>query len=107
MSDFAYPADCCGISLVFRYWLYYMIGVLMKQKLRFQIIVVEQEEEGIFNKGQLMNTGFKWAMANVEHVWDCVVFHDVDMISEVYGTVYECRSMYDKSQHSYSAIIPG
>lgn len=77
--------------MLFRYWLHYNIDALMKQKLRFQIILVEQNDEKIFNKGQIMNTAFKWAMENTQYRWDCVVFHDIDLISELYGNLYRCK----------------
>ncbi|XP_039250578.1 beta-1,4-N-acetylgalactosaminyltransferase bre-4-like [Styela clava] len=73
-----------------RYFLHYTIGTLIEQQLRFRIIVVEQEGNGTFNKGQLMNTGFNWAVKNTSIKWDCFVFHDVDMIPEIVGNLYKC-----------------
>ena len=67
-----------------------MIGNFIKQQLAFTIFVVEQEGNGTFNKGQLMNTAFKWAIRQEIH-YDCFVFQDVDMIAEETKNLYHCK----------------
>lgn len=74
----------------FRYWLHYTLGMLIQQQLRFTVFVVEQEGKGVFNKGQLMNTAFQWALKNDTTKWDCYIFHDVDMLPEIVGNLYMC-----------------
>ena len=43
----------------------------------YELIVVEQDEAHLFNRGMLLNIGFKYAE---KLRCDYVVFHDVDMI---------------------------
>lgn len=50
---------------------------LKKQKIKFELIVVEQSEKNDFNRGKLLNVGFIQAE---ELGCDYVVFHDVDML---------------------------
>ena len=44
----------------------------------------------LFNKGLIMNIAFKYAMK--QENFDCVIFHDVDMIPENDLNFYECGS---------------
>lgn len=46
----------------------------------YSIIVVEQDDDKVFNKGKLMNTGFKIRSEFEEKTLDHYVFHDVDLI---------------------------
>lgn len=50
---------------------------LEKQNLEYEIIVAEQDDEGEFNRGALLNAGFLEAK---ERGCDYVVFHDVDLL---------------------------
>jgi len=50
---------------------------LSNRNINFEIIVVEQDDAKLFNRGMLLNIGFKHAK---ELGCDYVVFHDVDMI---------------------------
>lgn len=50
---------------------------LKKQKIDFEIIIVEQDNAKLFNRGMLLNIGFKYAK---EMGCNYVVFHDVDML---------------------------
>jgi len=52
---------------------------LSNRKLDFLIIVVEQLDDKEFNRGKLLNIGFKEAK---KKRCDYVVFHDVDMLAE-------------------------
>ena len=47
------------------------------QSIDYYIIIVEQDDQKLFNRGMLLNIGFKYAE---EFGCDYVVFHDVDMI---------------------------
>jgi beta-1,4-galactosyltransferase 1 len=50
---------------------------LNSKSINFELIIVEQDDAKVFNRGKLLNIGFKYAKK-----LDCdyVVFHDVDMI---------------------------
>eukprot|EP00747_Dinoflagellata_sp_TGD_P086803 gnl/TRDRNA2_/TRDRNA2_163422_c1_seq2.p1 gnl/TRDRNA2_/TRDRNA2_163422_c1~~gnl/TRDRNA2_/TRDRNA2_163422_c1_seq2.p1 ORF type:complete len:1074 (+),score=210.53 gnl/TRDRNA2_/TRDRNA2_163422_c1_seq2:289-3222(+) len=47
----------------------------------FTIVVVEQYDNALFNRGYLFNAGFQAALAS-ERPFDCVVIHDVDLLPE-------------------------
>ena len=53
---------------------------LSSRKIPFEIIVVNQDNAKLFNRGILLNIGFKYAE---ELGCDYVVFHDVDLIPRV------------------------
>lgn len=53
-------------------------AMLAAQGIDYRVLVVEQEEGKLFNRGKLLNVGAR-------HAWDCsdyFIFHDVDMIPE-------------------------
>ena len=54
-----------------------IVEYLKNQKIDFEIIIVEQDDTKLFNRGILLNIGFKHAK---ELGCDYVVFHDVDML---------------------------
>ena len=54
-----------------------IVKYLKNQKIDFEIIIVEQDDTKLFNRGMLLNIGFKHAK---ELGCDYVVFHDVDML---------------------------
>jgi hypothetical protein len=54
-----------------------IVQYLNNQKINFEIIVIEQDDAKLFNRGMLLNIGFKHAK---EKGCDYVVFHDVDML---------------------------
>lgn len=55
-----------------------MITFYMKDKsIDYELIIIEQDDAKLFNRGMLLNIGFKYAE---ERGCDYVVFHDVDMI---------------------------
>ena len=78
------------------YFLVNMHPFLQKQQLEYQIFVAEQSNDQLFNKGILMNAAFLEAMSltrnksklnridfeNSKFKFDCVVFHDVDLLPE-------------------------
>ena len=57
----------------------------------YVIIIVEQDNARLFNRGMLLNIGFREAK---KHNCDYVVFHDVDMLP-----LYVNYSYYDKPLH--------
>lgn len=54
-----------------------MSHYLQMKKIDHQIFIIEQDEAKQFNRGSLLNVGFKYALKNR---CDYVVFHDVDML---------------------------
>lgn len=50
---------------------------LESKNIDFEIIIVEQDDSKLFNRGMLLNIGFKYAK---DMGCDYVVFHDVDML---------------------------
>lgn len=55
----------------------YIFKYLTDKGFDFEIIIVEQDNAKLFNRGMLLNIGFKYA---VERGCNYVVFHDVDML---------------------------
>ena len=47
---------------------------LESKNINFELIIVEQDNAKLFNRGMLLNIGFKYAL---EHECDYVVFHDI------------------------------
>lgn len=77
-------------------FLHHMHPFLQRQQIAYRVFVVEQQGNGIFNKGILMNTAFIHALNltnlgnfsqylsrnSSEFPFDCVTFHDVDLLPE-------------------------
>jgi len=55
----------------------YMQQYFQTQNIPFEIIIVHQDDAKLFNRGMLLNIGFKYAQ-NLG--CDYVVFHDVDLL---------------------------
>lgn len=64
--------------------------ILQRQKLHYRIFAVEQEDEYKFNRGKLLNVGFREALKFFPY--DCFVFHDVDLLPEDDRNTYDCSS---------------
>ena len=73
---------------------------LMKQNIEYQIFIVAQTIIREFNRGALFNVGFIEAMKIKQ--WDCVVFHDVDLLPIDDRNLYTCSN--ERPQH-YSLAI--
>ncbi len=58
-------------------FLLHMTDYLKKKELKYEIIVVDQDNAKQFNRGMLLNIGFTYAR---KLKCDYVVFHDVDML---------------------------
>jgi len=69
-------------------FLRHMHPLLMRQELTYRIIVVEQLDDDAFNRATLFNAGFVEAMKMFD--FDCVIFHDVDLIPEDDHNYYGC-----------------
>ncbi|KAK6629752.1 hypothetical protein RUM43_003570 [Polyplax serrata] len=62
--------------------------LLMKQQIDYRIFVIEQDGNGPFNRGKLLNVGFTEALKLRD--FDCFIFHDVDLIPEDDRNLYTC-----------------
>ncbi|XP_046639137.1 beta-1,4-galactosyltransferase 4-like [Daphnia pulicaria] len=82
-------------------FLRYMHPFLQRQQLNYIIIVVEQSEKSPFNRGMLMNIGFKEAQLLQEN-FQCFIFHDVDLLPEYDGNPYTCPEDGKPRQMAFS-----
>lgn len=73
-----------------KFLLYYLHPLLQRQQLSYGIYVIHQAGNYTFNRAKLMNVGFREAMR--EEDWDCLFFHDVDLIPEDDRNTYICDS---------------
>ncbi|KAM9310175.1 beta-1,4-galactosyltransferase 3 isoform 2-T2 [Pholidichthys leucotaenia] len=71
-----------------KFLLYYLHPFLQRQQLSYGIYVIHQAGNYTFNRAKLMNVGFREAMR--EEDWDCLFFHDVDLIPEDDRNTYMC-----------------
>lgn len=62
--------------------------ILQNQSISYRIFIIEQNQPKIFNKATLMNVGY--LEAKKLYNFDCVIFHDVDMLSEDSRNLYNC-----------------
>ncbi|XP_016061400.1 PREDICTED: beta-1,4-galactosyltransferase 3-like [Miniopterus natalensis] len=68
--------------------LFHLHPFLQRQQLHYAIYVVNQVNNTAFNRGKLRNVGFWEAMK--EEDWDCVFFHDVNLLPEDNRNLYIC-----------------
>ncbi|XP_018027011.1 uncharacterized protein LOC108682369 [Hyalella azteca] len=69
-------------------FLSHMHPFLQRQELNYTIFIVEQAGSALFNRAKLLNVGFVEAMKAAR--FDCIVFHDVDMLPEDDRHLYHC-----------------
>ncbi|KAF2345003.1 Galactosyltransferase N-terminal, partial [Trinorchestia longiramus] len=72
-------------------FLLHMHPFLQRQQLNYTIFIVEQTKGSLFNRAKLLNVGFLTATQTT--TYDCVVFHDVDMLPEDDHHLYHCSTM--------------
>jgi len=94
------PPDCIARSRVaiivphrarelhLRALLWHIHPIFQRQQLQYKVYVVHQAGELAFNKAKLMNIGFLEAIKDADY--DCVVFHDVDLLPEDDRLLYHC-----------------
>lgn len=79
------------------YFVNHLHPFLRSQLLDFVIVVVEQVQPEIFNRGALMNVGFvevmRLAAEDAGGSIDCVIFHDVDLLPEDRYNFYVCSPL--------------
>ncbi|XP_022914033.1 beta-1,4-N-acetylgalactosaminyltransferase bre-4 [Onthophagus taurus] len=69
-------------------FLNHMHPFLKRQKLDYTIFIIEQDDDGPFNRAMLMNIGFKEALKRRNY--DYFIFHDVDLLPEDDRNLYTC-----------------
>ncbi|XP_045036577.1 beta-1,4-galactosyltransferase 2 isoform X1 [Daphnia magna] len=69
-------------------FLRYMHPFLQRQQLAYAVFVVEQFDSLPFNRGMLMNIGYKEAIKMDS--FKCFIFHDVDLLPEDDRNLYKC-----------------
>ena len=93
------------ISLRDRKWhlsvlLYYLHPMLQRQQIQYQIFVVEQAGQTAFNRGALMNVGYK--EASKIGAFNCFILHDVDLVPEDDRNIYSYNE--DTAKHLAVAV---
>lgn len=81
-------------------FLAHMHPFLSKQQLEYGIYITEPVKKITFNRGLLMNIGYKEALKDSKK-WDCFVFHDVDLLPEDERNIYSCP---ETPRHMSSAV---
>lgn len=92
------------------FFLYHMHPFLQRQELEYQIFVVEQANNELFNKGILMNSAFYEIRKIYNYTnpdlylfpFDCIIYHDVDLLPEDDRILYSCPQA--KPRHLSVAI---
>jgi hypothetical protein len=71
-----------------RTFLYNIHSFLPRQQLDYGIFIVEQYGTGPFNRAMLMNAGAAEALKSYDY--QCLIFHDVDLLPEDDRNLYSC-----------------
>ncbi|KAF8569457.1 hypothetical protein P879_06568 [Paragonimus westermani] len=74
--------------------LHTLIPLLRKQRVCYRIFLIEQADQGPFNRAKLFNVGFMEAADRFE--FRCVIFHDVDLVPINDLNPYGCDEQTDK-----------
>lgn len=77
---------------------------LQRQEISYNLFVVEQANDQLFNKGILMNAAFKEIKKNYPNEFDCILFHDVDLIPSDDLNIYSCPKL--KPRHMSIIVGP-
>ena len=67
----------------------YMQYFLSDLNLFYKIIITEQSENKLFNRGKLLNIGYLEAKKQI-HDFDCYTFHDIDIFPKMGHCNYTC-----------------
>ncbi|CAN7982298.1 unnamed protein product [Ixodes pacificus] len=80
-------------------FLHNMHQFLPRQQIDYGIFVIEQDENGKFNRAKLFNVGYLESLALYDY--ECFIFHDVDLVPEDDRILYTCP---EKPRHLSVAI---
>ncbi|XP_013400803.1 beta-1,4-N-acetylgalactosaminyltransferase bre-4 [Lingula anatina] len=92
----------------------YLHPLLQRQLVHYRLFVVEQAGVGTWNKGRVMNAGFLEAAKLFD--FQCVIFHDVDLVPEDDRNTYKCHPLplhmssapsQDKYRTRYTFLVGG
>lgn len=76
-------------------FLLYMHRFLSSQSIDYGVYLIEPRDHLKFNRAMLLNIGFVEALRD-EPRQDCFIFHDVDMLPENAGNIYQCDDRFPK-----------
>nr|CAB3224888.1 b4Gal-T beta-1,4-galactosyltransferase [Phallusia mammillata] len=65
--------------------------VMKRQQADYRVFVIHQAGTGTFNKAKLLNIGYR--EARKEGIFDCFIFHDVDLLAEDDRNLYRCADV--------------
>ena len=81
----------------------HMMEYLNSKQIDYIIIVVEQDDSKLFNRGMILNIGFQYAK---KYKCDYVVFHDVDMLPIDVDYSYSSYPIHLASNFEYEEDTP-
>ena len=67
----------------------HLFPLFKKNNMLVRVFVIEQVDKELFNRGKLLNVGFREALKYLP--FNCFVFHDVDLIPENENIPYNCQ----------------
>ncbi|KAM9332295.1 beta-1,4-galactosyltransferase 4 isoform 1-T3 [Pholidichthys leucotaenia] len=70
------------------YLLHHLHPFLQRQQLHYAIYIIQQAGDATFNRAKLLNVGYLEALK--DYVWECFIFHDVDLVPENDHNLYIC-----------------
>jgi hypothetical protein len=76
-----------------------IVKYLNKTDIKYEIIIIEQDDAKLFNRGMLLNIGYTYA---ISLKCDYIVFHDIDMLPHKVDYSYS-----DKPLHMATNFIYG
>lgn len=90
-------------------FLEYMHQFLSEQQTNYGIYIIQPIDEISFNRAQLINIGYKEALKDGD--WNCMIFHDIDLLPENDQNIYRCDNFYPKqlaiSISVYNYVVTG
>uniref|UniRef100_H2ZR15 Beta-1,4-galactosyltransferase n=1 Tax=Ciona savignyi TaxID=51511 RepID=H2ZR15_CIOSA len=70
--------------------MWHLHPILQRQQIYYKVYVIQQAYNLEFNKAKLMNIGY--LEATKDDSYDCIVFHDVDLLLEDDRLLYHCTN---------------
>lgn len=76
-------------------FLLYMHPFLRNQNLTYEIFLIEPAKDLLFNRALLLNIGFRESL-KLNKLWNCFIFHDIDLLPENLLNLYQCHDEVPK-----------